>query len=107
MLILTYGTEIETETNLFTDVDKSLPVKANLEDLWRLEAIGIHDSALDSQEDEVLRTFYKSLRYDGGRYYVDWPWKQEAPSLPENRELAFGRLKSLVSKMKNNPVTCQ
>ena len=34
---------------------------------------------------------------------MDWPWKQETPSLPENRELAFGRLKSLVSKMKNNP----
>ena len=103
MLILTYGTEIETETNLFTEVDKSLPMKANLEDFWRLETIGIHDSAVDSQDDEVLRTFYKTLRYDGGRYYVDWPWKQETPSLPENRELAFGRLKSLVSKMKNNP----
>lgn len=33
---------------------------------------------------------------------MDWPWKDENPDLPENRELAFGRLKSLISKMKNN-----
>ena len=57
MLILTYGTKIETETNLFTEVDKSLPVNANLEDFWRLETIGIHNSAVDAQEDEVLRPF--------------------------------------------------
>ena len=34
---------------------------------------------------------------------MDWPWKDENPDLPENRELAFGRLKSLINKMKNNP----
>ena len=32
MLVLTYRTDIERETNLFTSVDKALPVKANLED---------------------------------------------------------------------------
>ena len=34
---------------------------------------------------------------------MDWPWKDENPDLPENRELASGRLKSLINKMKNNP----
>ena len=47
MLVLTYGTDIALETNLFTSVDKSLPVKANLEDLWNLEKIGINDSPVD------------------------------------------------------------
>ena len=35
------------ETNLFTSVDKSLHVKANLEDFWNLETIGINDSPVD------------------------------------------------------------
>ena len=37
MLILTYGTEVQTETSMFTD--KSLPLKPNVEEFWRLESI--------------------------------------------------------------------
>ncbi|XP_063435905.1 uncharacterized protein LOC134716797 [Mytilus trossulus] len=40
---------------------------------------------------------------ENGRYQVAWPWKEKLPELPENRELAYGRLKSLFQKMKNNP----
>ena len=36
-------------------------------------------------------------------YIVTWPWKEDKSCLPENRELAFGSLKSLVKKMKSNP----
>ena len=32
MLIMTYGTEIQKETSMFTEVDKSLPLKPNFED---------------------------------------------------------------------------
>ena len=39
MLVLTYGTGIVSETNLYTNVDKSLPTKANLEDFWKLKTI--------------------------------------------------------------------
>ena len=34
---------------------------------------------------------------------VSWPWKEDKSVLPENRELAYGRLKSLVNKMKGTP----
>ena len=36
-----------------------------------------------------------------------WPWKEDCPDLPENRALALGRLRSLVSQMKNSPVLIQ
>ncbi|XP_053380514.1 uncharacterized protein LOC128548907 [Mercenaria mercenaria] len=36
-------------------------------------------------------------------YFVTWPWKEENPELPENRHLAFSRLKSNVARMKNKP----
>ncbi|XP_053390171.1 uncharacterized protein LOC123560839 [Mercenaria mercenaria] len=36
-------------------------------------------------------------------YFVTWPWKEENPELPENRHLAFSRLKSNIARMKNKP----
>ena len=102
MLILTYGTDMESETNLYTNADRSLPTKASLEDFWKLETIGIDDSPVDPFDVEVDESFNDSLQYKDGRYHDSWPWKYEHPPLPENRELAFGRLKSLITKMKNN-----
>ena len=103
MLVLTHGNDIQRETKMFTSADIHLPVKPSLEDFWNLETIGITDSPLDLQDKEALKTFHKTLRYEGGRYHVSWPWKDEITCLPENRQLAFGRLKSLIHKLRNNP----
>ena len=62
MLVLTYGTGIESGTNLYTNVDKSLPTKANLEDFWKLETIGINDSPVDPLDIEIHQSFYDSLQ---------------------------------------------
>ena len=43
------------------------------------------------------------LKFEDERYKVTWPWKEDKSCLPENHELAFGRLKSLVNKMRNTP----
>ena len=53
MLVLTYGTDIERETDLFTSADKSLPVKPDLDNFWNLETIGINDSPVDLQDTEA------------------------------------------------------
>ena len=103
MLIMTYGTEVRRETSMLTTVDESLPLKPNFEDFWRLESIGIKDSAVVSDNSIALEKFNKSLNYKNGRYSVTWPWKNEKPELPENRTMAVGRLKSLVRRMKDNP----
>ena len=34
---------------------------------------------------------------------MKWPWKDDSPDLPVNRELALGRLKSNVLRMDNQP----
>ena len=103
MLILTYGAEVQTETSMFTEVDKSLPLKPNFEEFWRLESIGITDSPVESDNSVAFNKFNETLGYENGRYTVTWPWKNEKPNLPENRTLAVGRLKSLVRRMKDNP----
>ena len=102
LLILTYGSEMRKETSLFTEADKSLPLKPNLEDFWRLESIGIQYLTEGSCDNEVLHTFKDTLRYENGGYKVTWTWKSEKSDLPDNYTLALGRLKSLIKRMKTN-----
>ena len=73
----------------------------------KLETIGISDSPDQCDNDVALKKFSETLKYDQRRYTVSWPWKEDCPDLPENRALALGNLRSLVSQMKNNPVLIQ
>lgn len=99
MLILTYGTNI-TNNSAFTNVDKAIPVKPDLEDFWNIETIGVTDNSRTTNDDLARTHFKETLKFEDGRYQVQWPWKQESPDLPLNRDLAMGRLKSTVSRMK-------
>ena len=103
MLILTYGNEIQRESSMLTQADKSPPLKPNMEDFWNMESIGINDCPVELDDNITLNKFKETLRYENGRYTVAWPWKDEKPDLPENRALALGRLKSLIRRTKDNP----
>ena len=70
LLVITFGTEVERQTNVFTRVDKALPTKPNLEDFWRLETICIHDTPQDTKKEKVLKPFNETLQYENGRYKV-------------------------------------
>ena len=102
MLILTYSTNAIKKTGLPAP-DKSFPIKPNIEDFWKLEAIGITDSPKDSDKARALQIFNETLKFENDRYRVSWPWKEDKSCLPENKELAFGRLKSLINRMKHTP----
>ena len=43
------------------------------------------------------------MRFQNNCYLVTWPCKEEDPNLPENFELALGRLKSLIRRLQNEP----
>ncbi|XP_060551271.1 uncharacterized protein LOC132712851 [Ruditapes philippinarum] len=102
MLIFTQG-NISANTNTFTSVDSSIPIKPNLEDFWNIESIGILDNPDISNDENAMRHFKDTLSFNDGRYQVAWPWKDEEPILPVNRELAYGRLKSVLSKLQRKP----
>ncbi|MCG8034488.1 MAG: DUF1759 domain-containing protein [Candidatus Thiodiazotropha taylori] len=106
LLILTYGNNV-SKTNVFTSIDRVLPTKPDLEDFWNVEGIGIMDSPTSSDDELALQQFHESLKFEDGRYQVTWPWKEENPELPVNRELAVGRLKSVVSKLRKQPELLQ
>lgn len=50
-----------------------------------------------------MKMFRESVQFEKGRYLVKWPWIEEFLELPTNRELAFGRLKSCVGRMRDKP----
>ena len=102
MLILTYGTNA-TKTSVFTSLDDASPAKPDLEDFWNTESIGVYDNPRTTNEEMVTKNFKETIKFENGRYQVTWPWKNESLDLPVNRELALGRLRSTVSRMKSKP----
>ena len=73
---MTRGKGIDNETTFLTCLDKSLPMKPNLEDFWKLESIGISDSPVESDNDVALKKFgetevwwrkvYRNMAMEGG-----------------------------------------
>ena len=102
MLILTYDNDV-TGTSALSSIDSVHPQKPDLEDFWRVELIGIIDNSKTLTDEMVNERFKESLKFENGRYQVTWPWKEDIPDLPMNRELALGRTKSSVARMKNKP----
>ena len=67
-----------------------------LKDFWELESIGI------KPEESVFDKFLKETKFNGERYEVKLPWKEDHRLLPDNYMLSCYRLKSLLKRMKVN-----
>ena len=102
MFILTYGTNA-TKTSVFTSLDDATLAKPDLKEFWNTESIGVYDNPRTTNEEKVTKNFKETIKFENGRYQVTLPWKDETFDLPLNRELALGRLRSTVSRMKNKP----
>ena len=76
------------------------PQKHDLEDFWKVESIGTIDNSTTYTDKIVNKMFKENLKFQDGRYQVTQPLKEEIPDLPVNRELALGRSKSAVARMK-------
>ena len=48
-----------------------------------------------TDDDTALEQFINSICFENSRYYVKWPWKCDNHDLPENLDIAIGRMKSL------------
>ncbi|XP_045216847.2 uncharacterized protein LOC123566631 [Mercenaria mercenaria] len=106
MLILTYGSNIST-TKVFTSIDESIPRKPDLQDFWNIESIGIKECVQTTDDEQAMQNFKDTLIFKDERYFVTWPWKNVDLKVPENRPLAVGRLKSLISRLKDKPELMQ
>ena len=89
---------------LSVETAPSTPNAPPLEDFWRMETIGITDSPYDSDDKEAQRLFHESISFRDGRYEVGWPWKAHN-DLPDNYQLAKGRLTTLLRRFRREPET--
>jgi len=82
-------------------------MKPNLDEFWKLETIGIKDPVNDCDDDQAIQNFHETVRKTNGRYEVTWPWKEANPRLPDNYQLALGRLNSLLKRIQGKPELLQ
>ena len=76
----------------------------NIDDFWHLENIGIIDPLIDADDNKALQHFNDTVMFKDNQYHVTWPWRNDVTNeLPENFELAMGRLRSLLKRMKQMP----
>ena len=93
--VMTQMNQSVHELNLFSTADTAVNKNPSLKDLWSLDAIGICDPAYLNDNDEALEQFNYTICYDGEQYQIAWPWKSCEPDLPENYDVAYGRIRSL------------
>ena len=81
-----------------------------LKQFWSLEAIGITpqvDRQLTPDERLAVNKVNETLRFNGERYEVAVPWKDDRPHLPSNRQMAERRLRSVEKKLKQDESLAQ
>ena len=80
----------------------------HVEDLWKLESIGIRPKDSTEKNDIAMEMFQNTVTKEGERYFISWPWRNEYQiMLPENYELSLGRLKSLMKHLQKDPELLQ
>jgi hypothetical protein len=102
MLILTPGNNM-SKSEIFTDIDDSIPTKPDLQDFLNFESIGVTENLTVSDDQQAMQSFRDTLTFKNNRYFVTWPWRDGSPNLPDNRPLAAGRLKSLITRLHDKP----
>ena len=100
--VMTQVNHVMSEVNLFSSYDGSFTKNPSVEDFWRLETIGINDLPDLTDDDTALEQFNNSICFENGRYYVKWPWKCDSLDLPENLDVAIGRMKSLAKRFQKD-----
>ena len=68
----------------------------NLKRFWELESLGI----VEKDENPVFTDVLRDITFNGNRYEVGLPWKEEMPSLSNDYELSYNRLTSLVNRLR-------
>ena len=69
--------------------------------MWEIDSLGVRNldkNQLNQEEILAMSKVEKSRQWIGGHYEVAIPWKEESPSLPDNREEAKKRLFSSKSQ---------
>ena len=98
------GQETHFSTFFSQDREQMNEVNDTLRSFWEIEASGTVSSPIMSKDDRsVLQKTEESLTYSHGRFSVAIPWKESAPKLHDNYQMAVKRLENTEKRLRKNP----
>ncbi|XP_074662622.1 uncharacterized protein LOC141915116 [Tubulanus polymorphus] len=85
--------------------EEEISLDSTLKAFWEIEKSGLDESRSKLSVDEEIaqKKLEQSLKFDGKRYEIGVPWKDESPDLENNQSVALNRLKLLMKKIDSNP----
>ena len=78
-------------------------IDTTLRKFWEIEAVNTEESVMSFESRIAVEKVEKSLKFVDGRYQVPIPWKENAPELQDNFEMAFRRLQCTEKKLLKKP----
>ena len=81
-----------------TTIHETQTLNDTLQSFWELESLGTKQP-----EPCLLTEFENTITRKNGRYHVTLPWKKDHPPLPDNLQLARGRLHGLHHRLRQRP----
>ena len=77
-------------------------LKKELSKFWDYDTLGIKE-----REEEFYEDYLTKVRFNGSRYEVCLPFKEDHPLIPDNYLLARNRLISSLKRLKSKPELLQ
>jgi ribonuclease HI len=88
-----------------TNADSQL--NSMVERFWQVEEIPTPTQILNQSDAKVLQKANNAMVHNDGKYQVGIPWKEDAPTLPDDYDMAFRRLLSTEKKLSKDKSTAQ
>ena len=80
----------------------------NLEMFWEVESAGIENSSSKSTNYTFQQEYEKNcISYHDNRYVAKLPWKENHPTLLDNRNIAKGRTINVINRLRRQPMMLQ
>ena len=98
--------EVRGEQQIFfTQGERHEQLNRQVERFWKLESSGICDDnkAMSVQDEMVTARWERTATYEDGHYTLPIPFRHEDPQLPDSKQMAELRLRSLRRKLERNP----
>ena len=89
----------------FTQGERYERLDRQVERFWKLQSSGLYDDnrAMSVQDKLVTTRWEKTATFEDGHYTLPIPFRHEELRLPDNKQMAELRLRSLRRKLEKNP----
>ena len=101
--LLSYPLELQVGSVSDEPLSFTEQVEPDWERFWKLEASGIVENPVESDDVLAQKLFDAAITFEGGRYSVPLPLKPGDIELPDNFGLCYGRFRGCVLRLQLEP----